>query len=129
MYTLSYDTKIEQSTPGFFTINGSANTRYGGATYNGKTYATGLKFDSKASIKFTSIAKSTLTIVQSLAPTDKNYDNDFKLDGKNLGKDSMCSFPTTERFLNTSRMSSANGTSASRKAITQKSLSSTQTRS
>lgn len=87
VYTLSYDTKIEQSTPGFFTINGSANTRYGGATYNGKTYATGLKFDSKASIKFTSIAKSTLTIVQSLAPTDERYDNDFKLDGKNLGKD------------------------------------------
>ena len=47
----------------FFTIAGSAGKKKGTATYDGVTYTDPLKFDSKASVKFTAPEAGKLTLV------------------------------------------------------------------
>lgn len=79
VFTVAFDGKATQSVDGFFTITDPSinyNKKYTG-TYDGKTYAKGLKIQSGTSITFTTSAKSTVTIVQSLTSNNTNY---IKLD-------------------------------------------------
>ena len=49
---------------GFYSVSGSYNTKFNGATYDGTTFTSGLKLDSKGEVIFSCTA-ATVTIVQS----------------------------------------------------------------
>jgi hypothetical protein len=79
-YTVSFNNNsITQSTEGWFDLGTkhSINKKYTG-TYDGVTYNTGLKMESATTVKFTTTANATITIVQS---TSTNGSNTFKFDG------------------------------------------------
>ncbi|WP_223926646.1 hypothetical protein [Prevotella lacticifex] len=79
-YTVSFNNNsITQSTEGWFDLGSkhSLNAKYTG-TYDGVTYTTGLKMESATTVKFTTTANATITIVQS---TSANGTNTFKFDG------------------------------------------------
>ena len=62
----------------FFTVSGSTSTAKGTATYNNTTYSTCLKVESGTSIKFTTNATTTLTIVFGTGDSGKA---NIKIDG------------------------------------------------
>lgn len=79
-YTVSFNNKkITQSTDGWFDLGTkhNTNTKYTG-TYDGVTYTSGLKMESATTVKFTTTANATITIVQS---TKTNGSYTFKFDG------------------------------------------------
>ena len=79
-YTVSFNNNsITQSTEGWFDLGTkhSLNKKYTG-TYDGVKYTTGLKMESATTVKFTTTANATITIVQS---TSDNGSNTFKFDG------------------------------------------------
>ena len=79
-YTVSFNKKtITQSTDGWFNLGEThnLNTKYTG-TYDGVTYTSGLKMETATTVKFTTTANATITIVQSTA-TNGSYT--FKFDG------------------------------------------------
>lgn len=79
-YTVSFNNNsITQSTEGWFDLGTkhSINKKYTG-TYDGVTYNSGLKMESATTVKFTTTANATITIVQS---TSTNGSNTFKFDG------------------------------------------------
>lgn len=88
VYTLSYATGSAVQTPegsNFFTCGGNPSANYKGSIYDGVTFETALKMDSKGSISFTPTADGTLTIIQS---TVKNGTNNFKLNGTTINQKS-----------------------------------------
>ena len=81
-YTVSFNNStITQSTEGWFDLGTKHNfgTKYKG-TYDGVTYTSGLKMESGTTVKFTTTANATITIVQSTSDT-KTAKNTLKLDG------------------------------------------------
>ena len=68
----------------FFSWNSSKhnfNTKFNGCTYDGVTYTSGLKMESATTVSWTSIAKSTVTIVKA---TSSGGDKTIKFDGNEL---------------------------------------------
>lgn len=81
-YTISLNGKNAQSTEGFFSWNTSKhnfNTKFKGAEYAGITFTSGLKMEGATQISFTSLATSTVIIVQSTWSA-----NTIKFDGAEL---------------------------------------------
>ena len=73
-YTVSFNNNsITQSTEGWFDLGTkhSLNKKYTG-TYDGVKYTTGLKMESATTVKFTTTANATITIVQSTATYGTN---------------------------------------------------------
>lgn len=84
-YTVSFNNNsITQSTEGWFDLGTkhSFGTKYKG-TYDGVTYTSGLKMESGTTVKFTTTANATITIVQSTSDT-KTAKNTLKLDGTEI---------------------------------------------
>ena len=83
-YTVMFDNGATQSTAGWFTIAGSTSYQdnYTG-TYGGHTYARGLKMQQDNDISFTTVARSTVTIVQCISRTSDN-NGYLKFDGTTL---------------------------------------------
>lgn len=81
-YTASFDGADNVSDAGWFTFEGAHNfnAKYTG-TYAGVNYVKGLKLESTSVVIFTTKAKSTVTIVQSLAANNSNY---MGFDGTNM---------------------------------------------
>ncbi len=81
-YTISLNGKNAQSTEGFFSWNTSKhnfNTKFKDAEYAGITFTSGLKMEGATQISFTSLATSTVVIVQSTWSA-----NTIKFDGVEL---------------------------------------------
>jgi len=81
-YTISLNGKNVQSTEGFFSWNTSKhnfNTKFNGAEYAGIKFTSGLKMEGATQISFTSLATSTVIIVQSTWSA-----NTIKFDGAEL---------------------------------------------
>lgn len=83
-YTVMFDNGATQSTAGWFTIAGetSYQTNYAG-TYGDHTYTKGLKMQQDNDISFTTVARSTVTIVQCISRTT-DYNGYLKFDGETL---------------------------------------------
>lgn len=74
VFTAKFNGGCESSPEGFFTVNDSKvnyNKKYKGV-YGGVEYTNGLKLQSATSVNFTTKAKSTITIVQSIAAYSAN---------------------------------------------------------
>ena len=73
--------RSDQNTTPYFTVAGSYNTKYSGATYDGVEFTKGLKLDSSGKVTFTTAAKATVTFVQS---TSANGDKLVGFDGADI---------------------------------------------
>ena len=80
-YKISFNGKDSATPAGFFTFEGkhSFNGKFKDATYDGTSYASGLKMESSTVIKFSTTGASVVTIVQSTWS-----EKTIKLDGNEL---------------------------------------------